>query len=130
MNRKHEQTGLDMDNSEYTVRRSRLSLVVAAVLCLLLSVIVWLFVMNVEDTAYVSLELKGGAQGCIYALSDAQLEVSGTVLFLKKADVIEVIVPDTMCTPGTYVLSLENLVLPEGVSLTEIPNLTLTVEGK
>ena len=130
MNRKHEHAELGTDNSEYTVHRSRLSLVVAAALCLLLSVIVWLFVMNVEDTAYVSLELKGGAECCVYVLSDTQLEVRGTVLFLKKADVIEVIVPDTMCEPGTYSLSLENLVLPEGVSLTEIPNLTLTVEGK
>ena len=130
MNRKHGHAELGVDNSEYTVHRSRLSLIVAAALCLLLSVIVWLFVMNVEDTAYVSLELKGGTEGCVYALSDTQLEVSGTVLFLKKADVIAVIVPDTVCEPGTYQLSLEDLVLPEGVSLTEIPNLTLTIERK
>lgn len=128
MNRKHEQQ--NMDNSEYTVRRSRLSLFVAVVACLLLSVIVWLFVMNAESTAYVSLELKGGFEGCEYTLSNAELEVSGTVLFLKKAEVIQVIVSDEMNSPGTYTLSLSNLVLPEGVALIEIPNLTLTVTRK
>lgn len=128
MNRKHGQQ--ETDNSEYTVRRSRLSLLVAAVACLLLSVIVWLFVMNAESTAYVSLELKGGAEGCEYTLSDIELEVSGTVLFLKKAEVIEVIVSEEMNSPGTYTLSLANLVLPEGVALTEIPNLTLTVTSQ
>ena len=128
MNRKHEQQ--DIDNSEYTVRRSRLSLFVAAAACLLLSVIVWLFVMNADSTAYVTLELKGGSEGCEYTLSDTELEVSGTVLFLKRAEVIRVIVSEEMNSPGTYTLSLSNLVLPEGVALIEIPNLTLTVTSK
>ncbi len=130
MNRKHENADLGIENGEHAAHRSRLSLVIAAVVCLLLAVVVWLFVMNVEDTAYVPLVIKGGAANCTYVLSDAELEVSGTVLFLKRADCIEVIVPETCGTPGTYNLTLANLVLPEGVSLTEVPNLTLTVEEK
>lgn len=131
MNRsKHENADLGIENGEYAVHRSHLSLIIAAVICLLLAVIVWLMVMNVEDTAYIPLEVKGGTADCTYLLSDTELEVSGTVLFLKKADRIEVIVPPTFEQPGTYTLSLSNLVLPEGVSLSELPNLTLTVERK
>ena len=130
MNRKHEQQKLDMDAGEYTVRRSRLSLFVAIVACLLLSVAVWLFVMNTDSTACVALELMGGTEGFEYTLSDAELEVGGTVHFLKKAEVIRVIVSEEMNSPGTYTVSLANLVLPEGVALTEIPNLTLTVTSK
>ena len=130
MNRKHENAELGIESGEYAVRRSRLSLVIAAIVCLLLAVVVWLFVMNVEDTAYVPLVIKGGAANCTYVLSDAELEVSGTVLFLKRADCIEVVVPETCGTPGTHTITLANLVLPEGVALTEIPNLTLTIEEK
>ncbi len=130
MNRKHENAEFGIDNGEYAVRRSRLSLVVAAVVCLMLAVVVWLFVMNVEDTAYVPLEIKGGTADCTYVLSDTELQVNGTVLFLKKAECIEVIVPEGCDLPGTYTLTLANLVLPEGVSLTEVPNLTLTIEQK
>ena len=62
-------------------------------------------------------------------LSDAELEVSGAVVFLKAAERIEVIVPEQATAPGTYVVSLEDLVLPEGVSLSELTGITLTVSA-
>ncbi len=130
MNRKHENEKLEIENGEYAVRRSRLSLVVAAVVCLLLAVVVWLVVMNVEDSKRLPLVLVGGESQYVYALSDAELEVSGAVVFLKKAEEIRVIVPEEANTPGTYVIALEKLVLPEGVSLSELTGITLTVSGK
>ena len=63
-------------------------------------------------------------------LSDAELEVSGPVLFLKKAEKIEVKVPEEATAPGTYVIALEMLVLPDGLSLSELTGITLTVSKK
>ncbi|MBR2010242.1 MAG: hypothetical protein IKA06_00630 [Clostridia bacterium] len=130
MNRKHENTELGTDNGEYAVRRSRLSLIVAAVVCLLLAVVVWLMVMNVKDSKKLPLEVVGAQAEYTYVLSDAELEVSGAVVFLKMAERIEVIVPEQATAPGTYVIALEDLVLPEGVSLSELTDLTLTVSKK
>ena len=130
MNRKHENEKLEIDNGEYAVRRSRLSLVIAAVVCLLLAVVVWLAVMNVEDTKHLPLVLVGGESQYTYVLSDAELEVSGSVVFLKKAEEIKVIVPEEANSPGTYVIALEELVLPEGVSVSELAGITLTVAEK
>ena len=121
---------IDAYNGEYTVRRSRLSLVVAAVCCLILAVLVWLFVMNAGDTKRLPLVLVGGADEYVYTLSDAELEVSGAVLFLKKAEKIEVVVPEEATQPGTYAIALDKLVLPEGVSLSELTGITLTVTKK
>ena len=129
MNRKHENTELGIDNGEYAVRRSRFSLVVAAVVCLLLAVVAWLMVMNVKDTKNLPLEVVGAQAGYTYVLSDVELEVSGAVVFLKAAERIEVIVPEQATAPGTYVVSLEDLVLPEGVSLSELTGITLTVSA-
>ncbi|MBQ2773429.1 MAG: hypothetical protein IJF45_03670 [Clostridia bacterium] len=130
MNRKNENTELGIDNGEYAVRRSRFSLVIAAVVCLLLAVVAWLMVMNAKDTKNLPLEVVGEQPGYTYVLSDAELEVSGAVVFLKAADRIEVIVPEQATAPGTYVIALEDLVLPEGVSLSELTGITLTVSEK
>lgn len=130
MNRKRENEDLRIEVGQYATHRSRVSLVLAAVVCLLLSLVVWLFVMNAEDTAYVALEIKGGTAEHVYALSDTALEVGGSVSFLKQAQCIEVIVPQNATKEGVYMIQLEDIVLPEGVSLTEIPNLTLTVSKR
>ncbi|MBQ9803091.1 MAG: hypothetical protein IJW51_08505 [Clostridia bacterium] len=130
MNRKHENEDLRLEVGQHATHRSRFSLIVAAAVCLLLSLVVWLFVMNAEDTAYVTLEIKGGAAECNYVLSDTALEVGGAISALKQAECIEVLVPEDAVLEGVYVIQLEDLVLPEGLSLTEVPNLTLTVSKK
>ena len=130
MNRKHENDEVRTDNGEYAVRRSRLSRVVAAVICLLLAVVGWLAVMNVKDTKRLPLVLLDAEGEYSYALSDAELEVSGSVLFLKKAEKIDVTVPKEATVPGIYVITLDMLVLPEGVSLSELTGITLTVSEK
>ena len=130
MNRKHENADLAVDSGEYAVRRSRLSLVVATIVCLLLAVVVWLMVMNVEDTKHLALEVADAKAEYQYVLSDTEREVSGAVVFLKKAEQIKVIVPEDAIAPGTYVIALEDLVLPEGVSLAELTGITLTITEK
>lgn len=127
---KHDIKSMNEDNGEYVERRSSLSLVIAAIACLLLAVLVWFFVMNANDTKTLPLVLVGGEDEYSYVFSDTELEVSGAVLFLKKAKQIEVVVPEEATAPGTHVLTIENLVLPEGVSLSELTGMTLTVSEK
>ena len=132
MNRKHEHESIAAENGEYAVHHSRRRDIIAAVICLVLAVVVWMLVMNVDDTAHVDLAVADGSDAYVYTLSDESLEVTGTVVALKKAKdaSIKVIVPDEAVAPGTYQLSLENLVLPEGVALLGLPDLTLTVSPK
>ena len=121
---------VEANRGEYTVHRSRLSMIVAAVCCLILAFVVWMLVMNAGDTKRLPLVLVGGGEEYTYTLSDAELEVSGSVLYLKKAEKIEVVVPAEAVEPGTYAIALEKLVLPEGVSLSELTGITLTVSKK
>ena len=125
MNRKNaEQENERFDNGEYAVRRSRRSNIIAAVVCLVLAFCVWLVVMNAQDTAYLPVEVQGNGS---YVLSVSSLEVKGTVTAIKRADRIEVVLPDTMTAPGTYVLTEQNLIFPDGVRPVEDVYLTVTV---
>ena len=124
MNRKNiEQENERLDNGEYAVRRSRRSNIIAAVVCLVLAFCVWLVVMNAQDTAYLPVEAPEG-----YELSMTSLEVKGTVTAIKKADRIEVRLPPEATEPGTYVLTEQNLIFPDGVRPVEDVYLTVTVE--
>ena len=132
MNRKHTQENIT-DNGEYAVRHSRKRDIVAAVICLLLAFVVWLLVMNVDSTAKVTLTLEGESEAYVYTLSEEELEVAGTVVSLKAAQQESIIlkIPADMATvPGRYEIKLQQLVLPEGVALTSLPELTLTVTAK
>ena len=132
MNRKHIHEDITADNGEYAVRHNRKRDIVAVFVCLLLALVVWLLVMNADDTASVTLTLEGGTEAYSYTLSDDSLEVAGTVIFLKAAqrDSIVVKIPAEANAPGTYHIAVEELVLPEGVALTSLPELTLTVSEK
>ena len=101
-----------------------LDLLVAPI-CILIAFLVWLCVMNVRDTAYVRTDVLLPVEGYTYELSSDSLEVEGNVVALKRAERIGVIIPSN--EPGVYVITEENLVLPEGVSLTSTLRLTLTV---
>lgn len=99
-----------------------------APICILLAFLVWLCVMNVRDTEYIETEILLPVEGFTYELSADSLEVEGDVTALKRAERIGVIVPSN--APGVYVITEENLVLPEGVSLTSTLRLTLTVRAE
>ncbi len=118
------------EDTDFTVRRSRSSNVIAAVLCILLAVVVWLVVMQLEQTDTVSLSLKGVPDGYVCVLSDTMIDVRGTALTLKNVDTIEVVYPKWIRSPGTYYLTATDLSLPEGVTLAEELVLTVTMVAK
>lgn len=108
-------------------RRHRHWDLLAVLLCLVLAFCVWLCVMNMQDTDYISLELSGGNAELHYVLSESSVSVEGAVCDLKDLSVIEVVVPDEAVVPGTYELDASDLKLPEGIYLTGALRLTLTV---
>ena len=118
------------ETGEYSLHRNRRANVVAAVVCVLLAFVVWMLVMNVEDSNYVPVTLTGAPEGYHCVLSDTVIEVRGSVRHLKNAEQVQVMFPEDITTPGTYHIELEDLVLPEGVSLKGGVELTLTVERK
>lgn len=115
-------------NDEYIVRRSRRADIIAVVVCLLLSLFVWIAVMNSHDSDHIALELQATSAEYDYALSSAHLEVEGTVAALRHAKVIKVNIP--VDAPGVYHLDETNLLLPDGVQLTSSVELTLTITRK
>lgn len=118
------------EDTDFTVRRSHASRVIAALLCILLAVAVWLVVIQLEHTDTVKLSLKGAPEQYACVLSDTMIDVKGTVLDLKKIDAIEVICPAYINAPGTYLLTVSDLQLPDGVTLAEELVITLTVIAK
>lgn len=99
-----------------------------ALVCIVLSFLVWLCVMNVRDTEHVSLEVKDALAGYTYELSASSVEVEGNIATLKSVNAIEIEVP--VHSAGTYTVPEENILLPEGVSLASNTRITVTVREK
>lgn len=127
MNRKNTESNDRFENGEYAVTRSRRTNIIAAVVCLLLAFLVWMVVMNAHDTAYLPVEITGGRADTRYVLSITSLEVKGTVNAIKRADRVVVRLPAEITTPGTYVLTEQNLIFPDGVRPVGEVYLTVTV---
>ena len=107
------------ENGESLVHRSRRANIIAAVLCVLFAVVVWAFVME--------LQLPQPAAGYTYTLSDDSIDIKGRIMDVKRVESIEIVVPKEFQVAGTHTLSLEHLILPEGVSPTAAVEITLTV---
>ncbi len=131
MNRKHEkiEKGEQM-NDEYVVRRSRLSDVIAIIVCIALALTVWVMVMNTEDSDHVFTKVLEPASPYTYELSLEHLEVKGSVSALRHATWIGVRIPEEAVAPGVYQLTEADLIIPQGVRLAEPLNMTLTVSEK
>ena len=131
MNRKliDSQNDTEQQNGQYAVHRSRRSTIIAASVCLLLALIVWVVIMGSGDSDYVSVRVLDPAEEFTYTLSVDLLEVEGTVGALRHADYIGVRVPQNAVS-GVYHLTVDDLVLPDGVHLTAEPEITLTVRAK
>ena len=131
MNRKliDSQNDTEQQNGQYAVHRSRRSTIIAAAVCLLLALIVWVVIMGSGDSDYVAVRVLDPAEEFTYTLSVDLLEVEGTVGALRHADYIGVRVPQNAVS-GVYHLTVDDLVLPDGVHLTAEPEITLTVRAK
>ena len=128
MSKQNQNQNIDHDNGEFSVRRSRRGTVVAAIVCLLLSVVIWAVVMNAQSNAEVALSLPAAPEGYTYALSDDTVDIKGRILDIKRVESIRIALPEEFLdTEGTHTLSLEHLVLPEGLSPTAAVEITLTV---
>ena len=117
-------------DGEYVVRLSRLSDIIAILVCAVLAVIVWVAVMNATDTDYLKLEILAPDTSMEYTLSETHLEVEGTVAVLRDADSIGISIA-AYDKPGEYVINPEQLQLPDGVTLVDSnARLVLTVRQK
>ena len=95
---------------------------------MVLSVVIWAVVMNAQSNAEVSLALPGAPEGYTYTFSDNTVEIKGRIIDIKRVESIRVALPEELAEKeGTHTLSLEHLVLPEGVSPTAAVEITLTV---
>ncbi len=98
-----------------------------ALMCILLAFVVWLCVMNARSTDLIAVRVKDPADGLVYELSVDSLEVEGVTVAVKRAKAILVEVPATV---GEYMITAEQILLPEGVNLTSTPNVKVTVRAK
>ena len=105
-----------------------LSTVLALCVCLLLAVFVWVFAMNAQESRSVSVVAPVHAN-VQYEISVPKIEIEGAVMMLKQIDAIMVDVPEGL-EEGRYSLSAQDLILPEGVSVTGSWSAVLTVTKK
>ena len=132
MNRKLIDTQNDIEqqkNGEYAVSHNRVTTVIAALVCVLLAVVVWVVIMGTGDSDYVPIRLLNTTEEYTYTVSADFLEITGTVGALRHADSIGIRVPDN-AVAGVYSLSIDDLILPEGVYPAGEINLVLTVRAK
>ena len=108
---------------------------VAAVLCLLLSGLVWICVMNTQDTDYIPIRVVAPA-GYTCTLSEDGVTVQGKVLILKTMDeiVVELTSEDIEYIfyyyDGEAPVNENILLLPSGVSVSTTWEAVLTVKAK
>ena len=120
-----QENGEAQELSAVVSHRGLRRMVIAFLICALLAMAVWLCVMNLEDTDYIPLAVEAPRAGYTYELSVDGVEVTGPVYALKDLNRIGVVVPGHV--PGVYTLTKEDLVLPEGVHLSDELSLTLRV---
>ena len=105
-------------------RRKMIVTVVAAVLCVMLAILMWICVMHTQDTDYIPIRVITPA-GLDYELSVQGVTVEGSVAALRHLD--EICITVTGSEPTSYCVSAEMLELPEGVTLAENWSATLTL---
>ena len=112
-------------SGEYAVHRNRWMDAVVLLVCLLLALLVWIVVMQTENTDKAELYVMAPQDGLTYTLSIDSVEIEGKIVDLKAVERIGVRVPGH--TAGVYTLTEQDLDLPEGVQLTAPLTLTLSV---
>ena len=102
--------------------------VLAAAVCLLIAVLVWVSIMNAQDTDYIPVYVENPQSNVSYEFSADDVQVQGKVSALKHLTEINVYVPEGLPS-GTYRLTEADLNLPDGVHPVGDLKLTLTVEN-
>ena len=134
MDRKHLDTanGLEQQNGgEYTVKSNYRANIIAAVICLLLALFIWIMVMGKTDCDYVPVRVVNEKENYTYVLSVDTIKVEGKISDLRHAEEIGVRLPEN-AGEGEYRLSAKQLELelPEGVGLSVDIELVVTVKAK
>lgn len=81
--------GAEQEPAAHGSHRKVYGTVFAAIVCILLSLLVWVSVMNTQDTDYVPIRVEV-PEGYTCTLSVEGVTVQGTVMSLKKMDEIVV----------------------------------------
>ena len=115
------------NNGEYIVHRSRTANIIAAVICVLLAVLLWCAVMNIQNTKRIPLTVTGNEQ-YTYSLSATTVSVSGTRAALRG--VSEIAVNAENLGEGEYEISTKELKLPAGVRVSSSTKFVLTVRAR
>ena len=125
--------GIEQQNGQYEVKRSCKLDVIAAVVCLLVALLVWLVFMNRTETDYVELVIANPQRGCEYELSVTQIEVEGSVIKLRSVSEIGILLDEAalaeLDAKSVCHLDESDLQMPDGVSFSKSLSLTVTVKG-
>ena len=90
---------VEQQSDARVARHSVFGAMLAVLLCILLAGIVWVCVMNTQDTDFIPVRVQS-AEGYEYTLSVDVVEVEGKVSALRNLDVVEISIPDGLA-PGT-----------------------------
>lgn len=122
------ENGAEQESEARVARHSVSGAIFAALLCILLAGLVWICVMNTQDTDFIPVRVQG-AEGYEYTLSADGVEVEGKVADLRHLDEILLTLPAGLA-PGTYYVPVEMLALPDGVTPSGSWTATVTVKAK
>lgn len=117
----------DTSTEQGVVERRAWMDVVAVLVCLLVAFLTWLASMNMTSTDYLCIDTSALPEG--YVLSVTEIEVTGRVCDLRGKKTVA-LRPMSGLSVGTYSVAQEDLILPEGLAVTEMPAIVLTVGAK
>ena len=122
------ETGAEQERIGHSSHHSVYGAVIALLICFALALVVWVGVMNTQDTDYIPVSVAA-PMGYECALSVDGVEVQGRVSDLRGLDRLVITIPAGV-SAGTYYVPAEMLELPDGVALTQEWNATLTIKIK
>ena len=122
------ETGVEQESVVHGSHHSVYGTFFALLVCFALALVVWIGVMNTQDTDYIPVSVAT-PNGYECVLSVDGVEVQGRVSDLRGLDRIVITIP-TGLAAGTYYVPAEMLELPDGVTLTQEWNATLTITVK
>ncbi len=129
------ENGAEQESEARVARHSVSGAIFAALLCILLAGLVWICVMNTQDTDFIPVRVQG-PEGYECTLSVDGVEVEGKVADLRHMDEIVVTLGESDMLyvianfGGSASVNEAFLGLPEEVSVTRTFSAVLTVKAK